>query len=1421
MKIFKILLFFILIFIYYWFTAHATNPFFFFLDLIGLLFLSIIWFEFLEAIEETREFNKENNQSWLIRKRNWVYQVYLPQELSSFLLSFMYAFFLFNWRASSIFILGITTFLFKRIIQDPLYIIHALLAYIFIKEDKERGDKLDKALFKANPNAIYISHLGYSKREIDEAIAIGLRSYLNNYKEDSFFIYHCDHREPELTYWTIKRINMLAKSLNLKNIIIFSRNQELPEKRFLGKPGAYLADYQFILTGIKHPLIYISKGWDARLQFIFKLDNLNNIVEEENHYPFIPPDNIENEENYFIYYKDKKKIFYLKETPYLKLNSEVEYKIKIECKSWLINKQNPKIKYRIFMGAIYDEKNHLLLSPNEWKLENNGKLKANKEIEHGYYFYSWDKKVIINGTEYFVDKDGNIRNIQTAKIFIKDDKYKLYYRYQLFEKKDNRLILLNEKFEPIKSNFIGEDFRRNPLQKMHTFPQETIEMIAKEKLLEEEKFNPSGIFGDIDKLNIGKLGWEDEYFVKIDSIKKKDLLSFREIIDDGIILNSKDGFYYDNRGNLFFYALIWQDKKPIKVTKDAKLLSKYEIYIDPVDKALYEKRLIAKQGTWYRDESNKIKRRKLISPSDLILEIEDQEIFYINPETGIREKALLDTSILNEDGIFCKSSKDDFIIEEENLIEEDGMLWEKRLIAKQDEYQVNEKGEIIVEGKKFKLGIFTKYKDISLASQRIPMIINQTDADGEFLKETLKNTNSFLTKQNYLREDYGMVQPEISFSNSSESLFVRLLSWAHEASKFAERGFFKLYHEAVSYGKVSKILPLYMNNVGFKEVIPAIARTHDHWEGMHLTTYLLKANPRKKINTLIETSPTNLYSYLKRRMGWLGGDIILLELESRLGVIISIIRSIKCYLIKEFKISKYWLNFAHKKVEHLKKNKKLSTALGRQRVVTLRKTTFSTTYFLSWLFFSGFISLIFPGILTIKTPILGWFLFIIMMLSIIFIPKIVVPVFYGLKKSWQSLFEKIYLLISIIGSIIIGNYLLHGFQYYLLIVTIIGYGLILIKGIMLPTCFVIFGKRRKLKTRIFALFSLFIFIFLILNIYPFLEILANKKATYWIPYFFLKFMPYFFCYFLIAWFFLSFSRIGTTLVKSIKESIKELLISTSTLLMLLIYEPINITVRLWKLIIKPFQRMVWLPQSYFEILGKKINSPFKAYKKFYLPPLVSIIFIFIPVFLYILHYSILSIGWPIFILSWLFGPFWAYWSGIHRKSFHHSRTFFQFVKEFAKRYYPLEKGISGVKSWLDKNEIYLDNDEKIKFLIFIYTEEIYRNLTTQEKQVLEDMGIKLSMEKFRDLRICNWQSLPELERIGLILNLKKDLSREEKNWILFLRSLLFNLLRKGWAETEWEKLNLRDKKNILSKICDKFEVSEIKKEMLEEILFPS
>ncbi len=1403
---------------------------------------------------------------WQKRKLRWYLFIHIPREYLTTAITAVYILFLYNFNASWVLLIAVSGWMFKKIIQDPLFILHTYILNLFSSQRESSSQESNFSL----PSAIYMPHLGYSREEIETALEVLFLSYFNNRSTQPVVMYHSDNRDPELIYQALKIAKTLSGKFNINNFLFWQRNIQLPERNFLGKPGAYLADYQRIVLGIKQPVIYTEKEWDGRLQYKFRLDG-DKIVEEKMHQPFVVPSHLEDSYRYFIIYDGGK--YLLEEKLYLETDSK-KFEAEVKINFYLVNKKNPLQLYRVYMGAIYDLEGKLIYSPRQWEMHADGRISIKHPlpvIDSGPYHLIIERVIFLNNRKFYLDREMNIRN-ENYEIFISGDKYRLVTRYLAYKRRGNFLHLVDNNFHPDSKKFIGSDFRRNPFQDMHRFPQQVVEKINEDPdfdYFEKIQIQKEGIWGNQNLISDFATGWENEYLIP-DKLHK-----YRIILKGGYYLipekyKSKDIFYAPHRQRQIVYQdrfygiegeaqfplipidgsqiptaqkyilikaefieklrvcdegyiftensnfiiregkLYYLGEEPELIFNNPQPLSKALIYIDARDNSLKKRKLVAPPGGYYLDQDKILLTEKIISGRIEAI-VKGKQVKVFDPIS--KELISLDDRWgINEFGVYSPHSCRQLDIPTE-IIYHNGYLFQEEVIAREGEYKLVENA-VIIGDCTYPLGFvlernggLIRHREKIVSPQCSPLIINQIDSDGEFLKESLTHINSQLTVQILFKDqfEFGMIQPEISFANSTDSLFARLLSWAHEEFKFAERTLFTTYQEANSYGKVSKALPLYVNNIMIKEAIPVIARTHDHWEAMALRTKLF-ISERPKQAKIIENVPSNFYSFLKRKQGWLAGDLLLLSLESKLGAVINYIRSLLYFIKGKIKLAGFWKNYTKTYFKWLNNEKRFYSALGEQRISTLNRTTLSTTFLMLWLITTGWVALVFPGALTTRNQFLAWMLFMLSVICIIILPKFFIP-------AWKLLLQELYRFSSVIYLGVISGLcyylskLIQHYPYLPQIFLILGCVYFLSRAVFLPIMFIIFGHRRRLRIRFGGFLGFFLLIVFILNFYDLLDLIAESKNFYWLPYIFLHQMPIIFTYLLPLLAISHFFPLGRRVIVTLKEGTKELVATTSTLLMLLIYEPFHILNVMIKLIWSPFQKIAWLPQSYFDRKSQKINSLFKAYIYFILPPLFSIVMIIIPVKLHLITSRILIYGWPIFVWSWLLGPFWAYWTARHRRSLTRQTPRNIILRKMVLRSYDFENMDLSQLQETVKSLPFVENEEDcVRIQLFMLIHRAFKSLPVENQKKIIARASQIA-ENQTDPRITDWNSLSEFLQVKLLKPYRKYIPSQVWNNILYLEALLFQMVKKGWAEVEWQNMSVKQRQKIKSRLLRKYHLA--------------
>lgn len=116
---------------------------------------------------------------------------------------------------------------------------------------------------------------------------------------------------------------------------------------------------------------------------------------------------------------------------------------------------------------------------------------------------------------------------------------------------------------------------------------------------------------------------------------------------------------------------------------------------------------------------------------------------------------------------------------------------------------------------------------------------------------------------------YGIFQPLIRISNSSDSLYTKISSWARELIRFSQLAFWKVHDRCQFYGKGGIKIGLYIEKImrPGHEVLDPDTLSHDFRESVYLPTVLLADV------TIEEGTVTNYFDELERLYRWTIGDL--------------------------------------------------------------------------------------------------------------------------------------------------------------------------------------------------------------------------------------------------------------------------------------------------------------------------------------------------------------------------------------------------------------------------------------------------------------------------------------------------------------------------------------------------------------------
>ncbi len=906
----------------------------------------------------------------------------------------------------------------------------------------------------------------------------------------------------------------------------------------------------------------------------------------------------------------------------------------------------------------------------------------------------------------------------------------------------------------------------------------------------------------------------------------------------GLVANRKDGFYLDKAGCLWYAGDAFKEiTPPIQVAPADRVrkLLKEKIFIDYTDGAsLKRNSLIAEAGGWYKDRADNFRRRKLIASLDGAYFNEDLDAIVIEPLTKERKIYPLNSYCVGETSLWQRFSEDDEIIPDENLIVKDGDLVREEIIAQDREYAFTPAGEAVIKNKGIlPYGIYLKFpngevlkdesEDFVFADCGI-RIVNQTDADAEFQPQTIPYLNSQLIRNLQEKDPFLMYQPEIGFGNQGQSAFARFHAWAQQMYRFTGRAVFSIFGESSAYGKMTKVADSYVKNILFKEAIPPLARTHDHWEAMHLKTALVLSHPHLKAKNLIENTPPNFFIFLKRQEGWLAGDLVLLEYETYFGVLLDFLRAGFSLLKFDLSAFCFWLGYIRKRIIYLRERADTPSYLAKLfRIWLIKRLAFCPFYYGLWLILVGTLSLIIPGTLTIKAPALAWLLFWIILAILIGLPKIIMPLLERLVLSEDRKGKFILVSSAILAAIFInraGKTLFPAHWGWINAGVLIA--CLSCKLFARIFIFLFSGHpgllRRAGHLLIFGLFVLSGWFY----IPPLLAWLENIPSANWIFLFLLDFLPRISGFILSLVIILGIFPSGRIALGLIKKGVAETLYSSSILLLNVIYIPLTVLRKIIFMVLHPQRSAAWITSPFVEkLLAHKITLQ-DSYVRLIAAPFFSSVFIILPVVIGLADPSLIFYGWPVFIWSWMLGPVFVWSSGNFGEAKNFSSLEFLGIRDklvFRKKelmcqgYLPCRDDI--INNIMEFN-LRLKNElaprESLRLFLYFLTD-----LGWGEPAVKEAVAYHLKKELLPDnLREYDWQTLNEISRARVVLRLYRHgthrayLQKEkvEINLVGAVFSLINLMGPLKFGVRGWEALSVSRQIRIIQDVFARYKLND-------------
>ena len=115
----------------------------------------------------------------------------------------------------------------------------------------------------------------------------------------------------------------------------------------------------------------------------------------------------------------------------------------------------------------------------------------------------------------------------------------------------------------------------------------------------------------------------------------------------------------------------------------------------------------------------------------------------------------------------------------------------------------------------------------------------------------------------------------------------------------------------------------------------------------------------------------------------------------------------------------------------------------------------------------------------------------------------------------------------------------------------------------------------------------------------------------------------------------------------------------------------------------------------------------------------------------------------------------------------------------------------------------IDEEEKIKIYLYFLTEKAYL-LLAEDKQSSLTLLAEKTAQASSDPRVSGWETLSEFSRVKIVKQFRKYLDKDLPGQIDFYSALLFNMLKKGWAEVEWQNLPKKEQDRIIHSLSRRY-----------------
>jgi len=893
-------------------------------------------------------------------------------------------------------------------------------------------------------------------------------------------------------------------------------------------------------------------------------------------------------------------------------------------------------------------------------------------------------------------------------------------------------------------------------------------------------------------------------------------LRLREV-QGGYIACEKDGFVVMD-GRLVQYPMdgsrVAYEESQVRDFANFTVAHQDNVSIDHETGELMQWQMAAKCETYALDGGNVYRRRRILAKYDEVYFDESGNI-YRKATGGLLAQD--GDFILDEDSNIRKRQVDgtDKVIEINSVpLQADGFAIDEKTgdlivittLANRKDYKIDEEGYAVHIASSQRIGRLGTYLLINrngrfehaqdmCGNMFEPDIafqyIAQLDNKNEHAAKNIKRVISRAAYQRETSDKFGMYQAAIDYPNVGVNAYVRTQNWAQSILSYINVSKMWLFGEGSAVGKMVLDVQVYDNDVLKKKVIPHEVRSHDFWEAMHTPTMFMIGLPYTPMRILEETSES-YFVQRNRSKRWVPGDVVALRHEH--WPTRAIIQLLKFQ-------EKDGVTTIVEGARDGILGRSYHTAETKSHILGILSGIVAETIFALWLIMLGMSAVQIPGLVGSVNPIISGILFGVVM-AIILGQKIVMPIVMKLfERGVRSPMTWVNIFIVLAGAGVSTLILVFTLPYLAALTPFTAFALMMsifslvfiraicnnVKGTALyvARAFKSGGLKQKLAVATVVLLCIAAAIampHLLYNIMPYLiialEDIPSANWILWLAYNLgSKVLPYIVIpltvfkltggSFITDMLRLSRSKtlqnvgdalsINYEVVQITRRGVLETIYLTTILMMNLLYRPIDIF-ESFKTIItgKAFQ---WRGLSEDQAAFRKGLSVFQIYRDYKYAPIIGCTLLLLTVAYMFLDIKILDPalvfrGFPIFIISWLFGPFLAWFTAYYKGT---------------KGYIPytLVDMKNSLADWKKEAREPSEGDIIDKILSIVQSDE----------PTLKDRNtIRLYLTDLTDLDLNNEELCEEIDRVLKVISVGlRDVELEDEQI-------------RQWTHTDWKHL---------------------------------